>query len=231
MAAMVELQMPIDGDYQHALSIPVETCRRFSVHPLSWLRYVGFTIYGTEGHIFRSAAGPVVRYSEVDIQAGVYYYMPDSQGKSYFGVQGPFNAHSMSGPFLLDPDLMDDRTSDSSAISIRRANFAQGVTDRDGSCLMTGATSNFQACHIIPHAKGNQVRSEYLNHSQSSFQAQYINSLADHRNEVLDPPLDGINDPRNGILLQVSLHRPFGASVVAFLQVSYFAQLSSMWSN
>jgi hypothetical protein len=140
------------------------------------------------------------------------------------------NAHSMSGPFLLDPDLVDDRTSDSSAISIRRADFAQGVTDCDGTCLMTGATSNFQACHIIPHAKGNQVCSEYLNHSQFSFQAQYINSLADHRN-VLDPPLDDINDPRNGILLQVTLHRPFGASMVAFLQVSYFAQLSSMWLN
>ena len=93
MAAIVELQMPIDGEYQPALSIPVETCQRFSVHPLRWLRYVGFTIYGTEGHISRSAAGPqVVRYSEVDIQAGVYYYIPDSQGKSYFGVQGPPNA-------------------------------------------------------------------------------------------------------------------------------------------
>jgi hypothetical protein len=138
------------------------------------------------------------------------------------------NAHSMSDPFLLDPDLMDDRTSDSSTISTRRANFAQRVTDRDGTCLMTGATTNLQVCHIIPHAKGNQVCSEYLNHSQFSFQAQYINSLADHRNEALDPPLDDINDPRNGILLTVLLHRPFGDSVVAFLQVSY---LSSMWLN
>ncbi|KIL55307.1 hypothetical protein M378DRAFT_188679 [Amanita muscaria Koide BX008] len=208
MAAIVELQMPIDGEYQPALSIPVETCQRFSVHPLRWLRYVGFTI-GTEGHISQSAAGPVVRYSEVDIQAGVYYYIPDSQD-----------------PFLLDPDLMDDRTSDSSAISTRRADFAQRVTDRDGShgtCLMTGATTNFQACHIIPHAKGNQVCSEYLNHSQFSFQAQYMNSLADHRNEVLDPPLDDINDPRNGMLLTVLLHRPFGASVVAFLETPNFA--------
>ncbi|KAF8309777.1 hypothetical protein F5887DRAFT_1153856 [Amanita rubescens] len=103
---------------------------------------------------------------------------------------------------------MDDRTSDSSAsISTRRADFAQRVTDRDRTCLMTGATSNFQACHIIPHAKGNQ----------------YMNSLADHRNEVLDPPLNDINDPRNGILLHVTLHRPFGASVVAFLQTPNFA--------
>lgn len=50
-----------------------------------------------------------------------------------------------------------------------------------------------------------------------------MNSLADHRNEVLDPPLDDINDPRNGILLATHLHRPFENSNVAFLQVSYFA--------
>jgi len=143
------------------------------------------------------------------------------------------NAHSMSDPFLLDPDLMDERTSDASAISIRRADFVQGVTDRDGSCLMTGTISHLEACHIIPHAKGNQVCSKYLNHPQFSFQAQYMNSLANlsnHRNEVLDPPLDGIDDPRNGILLYVSLHRSFGASEVTFLQVSHFAQLSSIWS-
>ena len=84
--------MLINGEYQPTLSIPVETCQHFSVHPLSWLWYVGFTIYSTEGHISQSATGPVVLYSEVDIQAGVYYYIPDSQGKSYFGIQGPLNA-------------------------------------------------------------------------------------------------------------------------------------------
>ena len=41
--------------------------------------------------------------------------------------------------------------------------------------------------------------------------------------------LNDINDTRNGILLALQLHNPFGASEVAFLQVSYFAQLSSMW--
>ena len=46
----------------------------------------GFTIYGTEGHISRSTTGSVVQYSEVDIQAGVYYYIPDLQGKSYFDI-------------------------------------------------------------------------------------------------------------------------------------------------
>ena len=65
----------------------------------------------------------------------------------------------MLEPFLLDPDLMDDRshrTSDASTISTDQANFLQRVTDRDGTCVMTGSTT-FQACHIVPHAKGRQV--------------------------------------------------------------------------
>jgi hypothetical protein len=116
---------------------------------------------------------------------------------------------------------MADRTSDSSTASTHRAEFAQRVNDRDGgACLMTGVRGSTQACHIVPHAKGNQVCFEYLNHSHFSSQAQYVNDLASHRNEVLDPPLDHIDDPRNGILLATHLHRAFGDSEIAFLQVS-----------
>jgi hypothetical protein len=123
--------------------------------------------------------------------------------------------------FLLDPDLMGERTSESSHVSSSWGDFRMRVAARDGTCVMTG-TSYVQACHVVPHAKGHQVRSEYLwNHSESSFQAQYIINLVSHRREVLDPPLESINDTRNGILLALQLHGSFGASEVAFLQVSY----------
>ena len=140
----------------------------------------------------------------------------------------------MLEPFLLDPDLMDDRTSDASTMSTDRANFRQRVIDRDGTCLMTGTGARYcQACHIIPHAKGHQVCSEYfLNHSEFSFQVrQYIEILANHRHQVLEPPLNDINDTRNGILLAVQLHASLWTSEVAFLQVSYFVPLSFMWLN
>ena len=75
------------GDtYQPALSIPLGECRRFSVHPLTWLRYVGFTIYGNEGDISTAPDGAQVQYYEPTIQPGIYYYV--SQGKLYFSVQG-----------------------------------------------------------------------------------------------------------------------------------------------
>jgi len=93
---------------------------------------------------------------------------------------------------------------------------------------MTG-TKYYQACYIIPHAKGHQVRSVY--YTEHSIQAKYMINLANYRHEVMDPPLDGINDTRHGILLSPGLHAPFGASEVAFLHVSYLSQLSTMWLN
>jgi len=72
---------------------------------------------------------------------------------------------------------------------------------------MTGDTRFLAACHIIPHAKGHQ----------------YMINLAHHGNEVLDPPLEDINDPRNGIVLNTYLHSSFGHSETAFLQTPNFA--------
>jgi hypothetical protein len=85
MAENVELWIKFDDTYQLALSIPVDACQRFSLHPLTWLRYVGFTIYGSEGHISLLPDGPVVDYYQATIQPGIYHYV--SQGKSYFSIQ------------------------------------------------------------------------------------------------------------------------------------------------
>ena len=74
---------------------------------------------------------------------------------------------------LLDPKGMDDRTSDnrtscSSNATSSRATFGQDVINRDRRCVLTG-TGEFEACHIIPHAKGDQVRSGPLYRSRRSF--------------------------------------------------------------
>ena len=143
---------------------------------------------------------------------------------SHFGIQATPCSPSMLEAFLLDPDLMDDRTSDASNISISTDSTSQGifrfrVVDRDRTCVMTGDEQYCMACHIVPHAKGHQVRhacSEYLsNHSRFSFHTKYMANLNNHRHAVMDPPLDDINDIRNGILLSPQLRPPFVASEVA----------------
>jgi hypothetical protein len=87
MTANIELIMQLSGIIHHVLSIPVATCQRFSVHPLTWLRYLGFTIQGSEGYISTTPGGPEVDYYQVNIQPGVYYYV--AQGESNFSMSGP----------------------------------------------------------------------------------------------------------------------------------------------
>jgi len=83
--ANVQLWMRCNGAYQPALSIPVDLCQRFSIHPFTWLCYVGFTIHGHEGDIYTVPGGPQpVEYYDATIQPGIYYYV--SQGKLYFSV-------------------------------------------------------------------------------------------------------------------------------------------------
>ena len=49
---------------------------------------------------------------------------------------------------LLDPKGMDDRTSYSSNVTSRRANFKQDVVNRDRCCVMT-STTLYDACHLM----------------------------------------------------------------------------------
>ncbi|KAF8960929.1 hypothetical protein BDZ97DRAFT_2035202 [Flammula alnicola] len=183
MATNVELWMPFNGTYRPALIIPVGECQRFSVHPLTWLRYLGFTIYGNEGHISTLPGGPEVEYYQADIPPV---------------------------PCLLDPAGMDDRTSATSTISISWRNFEERVIARDEICVVTASRPPIaEVCHIIPHAKGDQ--------------AKYMINLVNHRKETIDPPLNDINDTRNGILLSVLLISSIRACQVAFLQTPNFA--------
>jgi hypothetical protein len=130
---------------------------------------------------------------------------------------------------LLDPNLMDDRTSYTSDVTSRRAAFRDDVVNRDSRCVATAVSSELcEACHIIPHAKGDQVRSGPWYRSRRLFQTQYIKNLVRYRQVVINPRLEGINDIRNGILLNQMVHGLFGTSQVAFLQVSYSTQLSSI---
>ena len=60
---------------------------------------------------------------------------------------------------FVDPEAINDRTSASSDLSTRRADFRDRIIARDGTCVSTGQLPQFcVACHIIPHSKGNNVR-------------------------------------------------------------------------
>ena len=87
MTAHVKLWLFFNDGYQPALSIPVDTCQRFSIHPLTWLRYLGYTVYGNKGYISTSPDGTEVEDYYADIVPGNYYYV--SQGESHFSIPQP----------------------------------------------------------------------------------------------------------------------------------------------
>lgn len=69
---------------------------------------------------------------------------------------------------LVDVDVMDDRTSDelddsaseASDFTPRRGGYWANVLERDKTCVITGDFGeDSNACHILPHAKGSNVRS------------------------------------------------------------------------
>ena len=58
-----------------ALSIPLDKCRIFSVNPLKWLRFLGFAIYGREGYLSTSEAGPEIDDYTAGIEVRSYYFI------------------------------------------------------------------------------------------------------------------------------------------------------------
>ena len=63
-----------------ALSIPLAECRKYAIHPLKWLKYLGYAIYGAEGCLSISKAGPEIDNLDAAVEARPYYF--NSQSKS-----------------------------------------------------------------------------------------------------------------------------------------------------
>lgn len=46
--ATIQLWIRFGDEYQHALSIHIHICQQFSLHPFTWLRFLGYAICGGE---------------------------------------------------------------------------------------------------------------------------------------------------------------------------------------
>jgi hypothetical protein len=162
----IELHVQIHDTYLPILSIPVVECNRFALKPLKWLRFLGYTIYGQEGHICLAPGGELVDYeSAIEGQARYFYSSPCLYTYSSFGcfvfiesyAYGPL--YLTVTPRLLDIRCNDDRTSDLELDTTDScADFHDELIDRDGSCVVTNANHQYcDAVHYYPHSKGSQV--------------------------------------------------------------------------
>jgi len=154
--ATVDLWMIIGGKKKQALRIPIDKCYQLAVHPLKWVHYLGYAIFGRRGYLSLSRTGPPITNYTGDIEAQAYYFRSD--GKLEF--HGVIFAHVvLEEPRLVDDQAINDRMSDTSDVTERTANFRLGIVDRDETCRGTSEQAmHCTACHIIPHSKGDNVR-------------------------------------------------------------------------
>jgi hypothetical protein len=73
----VRLRLSIHNVTKLALSIPLDKCVTFAVHPLKWLRFLAFAIYGGQGHLSLSNGGPDLDDYTAAIEACSYYFVSD----------------------------------------------------------------------------------------------------------------------------------------------------------
>jgi hypothetical protein len=78
-ASEVKLWLSFGNVTKLALSIPLYKCSTFAVHPLKWLQFLGFAIYGCVGHLSTSEAGLPINDYTADIEPRSYYFL--SEGK------------------------------------------------------------------------------------------------------------------------------------------------------
>ena len=119
---------------------------------------------------------------------------------------------------------IDDRTSmKNSSVTARRHGFRVRVVDRDGFCVMSDTDAvSCEAAHIIPHSKTDDVRITYLLLLQvSNVSTKYMSNLVSIRGRPDDHlEMEGIDDVRNGLLLNILVHHHFGRGELAFLKAS-----------
>src|SRR5258708_7082335 len=139
-----------------ALSIPLVKCREYSVNPLKWLAYLGYAIYGAEGRLSTSKCGQEIRNYSADVQPRSYYFI--SAGKSDLSHSLLSLLTFLDEPRFVDVDAVNERTSNLSNLTDRRADFRQRVIERDGTCVITAEPADLcHACHILPHSNGDDV--------------------------------------------------------------------------
>ncbi|KAK0457770.1 uncharacterized protein EV420DRAFT_1687541 [Desarmillaria tabescens] len=97
MSKIINLHLSTDGAPVQALAVPAEDMRRLLYHPLKWLRYVSFAIFGAAGQLSLMANGPVIDNENTPLEKLVtdYYYVPNCE------------LH------LVDPHALNDRVSSS----------------------------------------------------------------------------------------------------------------------
>jgi hypothetical protein len=139
---------PSNWHWVLCLTLPLETLNalQFSPRPYKWIRYAIGVVVGAEGDLSSSPDLPNL----VDYDAGLpvesavlYYHTSDEERRRMFPA---------------DPNTGHTHIT-SSVATTRRAQFRDGVAERDGrECVLSGMEeTSCDAVHLLAHNKGDAV--------------------------------------------------------------------------
>ncbi|KAH9959461.1 hypothetical protein BC827DRAFT_1377170 [Russula dissimulans] len=208
------LYEPSDGPGNFYLDIPIYVIEPLCLRPRKYLRYLGWCVLGIEGHVILGDQDIGDEGGLVD--QGVYHYVVNATGFSHSPLTdnraAPLTIHTLRVDPLaraIDLEVIKQRStiisseSAHSGSSSTRNNFLKDLVERDGTCVFSGFPF-VEGVHIIPYARGDEW-----------FQLIISNRHA-YDEDVSD--LLSINDIRNGLLVQATLHNLIDSRQLVILQ-------------
>ncbi len=123
-----------------ALSIPVAECRNYAIHPLKWMKYLGYAIYGAEGRLSTRRDGLEICDFAADVELAhtISYQWASRTCRTCHTSRSLLRLSTFSDPpRFVDVDAVNERTSNASELTERRSDFRERVIERDGTCVIT----------------------------------------------------------------------------------------------
>ncbi|KAJ7267665.1 hypothetical protein B0H12DRAFT_1229953 [Mycena haematopus] len=203
----------------------VELC----LNPVKWLRYIAFNVYGADGDIFSKVNSD----DDADEDATMTDVGSDEQEEPPLKEEPPVDETTILSPAtpleeipvicyfwskyappVSDLQMISDRKStkptlDPGSLS-RNSRLLRSVKERDGDdCVFNASLGRqtapllVQACHFVPHSKGDE----------------YIERLERFHEVPLEDQMHVVDTPLNIISMKVTCHMLVTRAVAAILPV------------
>ena len=165
----------VNQGYHEALEIPRATISHYARKPYKWLWFLGYIIFGcdgTDGYISNRPIASRHLHCHMSDEDMDRLELDDADDYIYYHSNGMYVHYSILGGIELtwlkapstDHRLVDAQSADTQSITTRGHSSSMGDTaengiaeERDGHQCAASSDLYFQHCHLIPHAKGDEV--------------------------------------------------------------------------
>jgi len=186
------LYEPSDDQGNFYLDIPIYVIEPLCLRPRKYLRFLGWCVLGIEGHL-KLGTQDIGDEGEL-VDQGIYHYVVEATD--------PLARAIDLEVIKLRSTILSSESAHSGSTSTRN-NFRDALIERDGACVFSHS-SFVTGIHIIPYARGDEW-----------FQL-IIGSRHPYEEDVSE--LASINDIRNGLLIQPTLHFAIDSRQFVILQ-------------